>query len=121
MPGAGAGAISVGPTSAEACVTPVDTFPPLPPSDLRLFWRAEQTDLSWNESTTPDVVGYHVYRSGPDGTGFERLTRSPLGQTTFSDAERDPRGRYRYAVSAVDGAEPPNESFPSDSRRVNPR
>ena len=121
VPGAGTGALSVGPMSAEACVVPMDVFPPLPPSDLRLFWRSEQTDLSWRESTSTDVAGYHVYRSGPDGTGFERLTESPVDQTSFTDAARDPRGAYRYAITAVDGADPPNESLPSDSRRANPR
>ena len=119
--GTGSSALSVGPLSAEACVTPVDVFPPLPPSDLRLFWRAEQTELSWSESVSQDVVGYHVYRSGPDGSGFERLTESPSGQTTFGDGARDPRGAFRYAVTAIDGADPPNESLPSESRRANPR
>ena len=121
VPGAGSGAVSVGPMSAEVCVTPVDVFPPLPPSDLRLFWQAQQTDLSWRESTSTDVVGYHVYRSGPDGTEFARLTPSPVEQTSFADTARDPRGAYRYAITAVDGADSPNESLPSDSRRVNPR
>ena len=121
VPGAGSGAVSVGPMSAEVCVTPVDVFPPLPPSDLRLFWQAQQTDLSWRESTSTDVVGYHVYRSGPDGAGFARLTPSPVEQTSFADTARDPRGAYRYAITAVDGADSPNESLPSDSRRVNPR
>lgn len=121
VPGAGSGAASVGPLSAEACVTPVDEFPPLPPSDLRLFWQAQQTDLSWRESTSTDVVGYHVYRTGPDGTGFARLTEFPVEQTSFTDAARDPRGAYRYAITAVDGAASPNESLPSDSRTVNPR
>jgi fibronectin type 3 domain-containing protein len=107
--------------SAEACVTPVDTFPPVPPSDLRLFWRNEQTDLSWSESTSLDVLGYHVYRTGPGGEGFQRLTLSIIGRTSYTDSERDPQGRYRYAVTAVDGADPPNESLPSDSRQVNPR
>ncbi len=119
--GTGSSALSVGPLSTEACVTPVDVFPPLPPSDLRLFWRAEQTELSWSESVSQDVVGYHVYRSGPDGSGFERLTESPIDQTTFGDGARDPRGAFRYAVTAIDGADPPNESLPSESRRANPR
>lgn len=121
VPGTGSEALSVGPMSAEACVTPMDTFPPLPPSDLRLFWRAEQTELSWRESASADVAGYHVHRTGPDGAGFERLTTSPVTQTSFTDADRDPRGVYRYAITAVDGADPPNESLPSDSRTVNPR
>ena len=121
VPGTGTGAVSVGPMSAEECVTPVDVFPPVPPSDLRLFWRTEQTDLSWTESASTDVAGYHVYRSGPDGAGFERLTESPVDQTSFTDAARDPRGAYRYAITAVDGADPPNESLPSDPRAANPR
>ncbi len=121
VPGAGAGALSVGPMSAEECVTPLDVFPPVPPSDLRLFWRSEATELSWRDSASTDVAGYHVYRSGPDGTGFQRLTESLVEQTSYTDAARDPRGAYRYAVTAVDGADPPNESLPSDSQRVNPR
>lgn len=121
VPGAGSTALSVGPTSAEACVIPVDTFPPVPPSDLRLFWQAERTQLSWRESASADVTGYHVYRSGPDGTGFERLTRDPVEETVFGDAARDPRGSYRYAVTALDGADPPNESLPSESARAIPR
>ncbi|MXX86830.1 MAG: fibronectin type III domain-containing protein [Acidobacteria bacterium] len=121
VPGAGTGALSVGPMSAEECVTPVDAFPPVPPSDLRLFWRAEATELSWRDSASTDVAGYHVYRSGPDGSGFERLTESPVEQTSYTDAARDPRGAYRYAVTAVDGADPPNESLPSDPRTANPR
>ena len=121
VPGAGTGALSVGPMSAEECVTPVDVFPPVPPSDLRLFWRSEATELSWRDSASTDVAGYHVYRSGPDGTGFERLTESLVEQTSYTDAARDPRGAYRYAVTAVDGADPPNESLPSDPRTANPR
>ena len=121
VPGTGTGALSVGPMSAESCVVPMDVFPPLPPSDLRLFWQAQQTDLSWEESASTDVAGYHVYRSGPDGAGFERLTESLVEQTSFTDADRDPRGGYRYAITAVDGADPPNESLPSDPRTVNPR
>ena len=121
VPGAGSSALSVGPMSPETCVTPVDVFLPAPPSDLRLFWRAERTELSWRESVSADVEGYHIYRSGPDGSGFERLTLAPVEETTFGDAARDPRGRYRYAVTAVDGAEPPNESLPSESRTVSPR
>ena len=121
VPGAGTGALSVGPMSAEECVTPVDVFPPVPPSDLRLFWRSEATELSWRDSASTDVAGYHVYRTGPDGTGFQRLTESLVEQTSYTDAARDPRGAYRYAVTAVDGADPPNESLPSDPRTANPR
>ncbi len=121
VPGAGTGALSVGPMSAEECVVPVDVFPPVPPSDLRLFWRSEATELSWRDSASTDVAGYHVYRSGPDGAGFQRLTETPVEQTSYTDAERDPRAAYRYAVTAVDGADPPNESLPSDPRTANPR
>ena len=121
VPGAGTGALSVGPMSAEECVVPVDAFPPVPPSDLRLFWRSEATELSWRDSASTDVAGYHVYRTGPDGTGFQRLTESLVEQTSYTDAARDPRGAYRYAVTAVDGADPPNESLPSDPATANPR
>ncbi|MDE2880512.1 MAG: hypothetical protein OXP70_01525 [Acidobacteriota bacterium] len=121
VPGTGTSALSVGPMSAEECVVPLDVFPPVPPSDLRLFWRSEQTELSWRDSASTDVAGYHVYRSGPDGAGFQRLTQTLVEQTSYTDAARDPRGAYRYAVTAVDGADPPNESLPSDPATANPR
>lgn len=114
-------ALSVGPFSEEGCAIPRDVFPPSPPTDLRLFWRPESTELLWKESISDDLAGYHIYRSAPDGSGSERLTDSPLERTTFRDSERDPRARFRYSVTAVDSAEPANESPQTAPALASPR
>lgn len=121
VPAAGAGALSVGPWSSETCIAPTDVFPPPPPSDLRLFWRPERTELSWADSGAEDLAGYHVYRSPAGGSAFGRLTESPVEIPVFADSDRDPQLAYHYAVTAVDGADPPNESRPSEAAVVNPR
>ncbi len=121
VPPTGSTAWSAGPLSAAACVVPVDLFPPPPPSDLRLLWGPEETELSWNESPAPDLAGYHVYRWAPEGSGSERLTAVPLEVPVFRDTERDPAIAYGYAVTAVDRSDPPNESPRSPPVRATPR
>ena len=121
VPPTGSTALSVGPLSSEHCVNPVDVFPPPAPSDLRVFWRPARTELSWKESLAEDLAGYHVYRSGAEGSDSERLTASPVGIAVFHDSERDPQTAYRYSVTAVDGADPANESLPSAPALATPR
>ena len=121
VPPTGSTALSVGPFSAETCVTPSDVFPPPAPSDLRLFWRPERTELSWKESFAADLVGYHIYRSLSDGSAPERLTDTPVEITAFSDSDRDPAASYRYFVTAVDAAAAANESPPSAPALAIPR
>ena len=67
---------------------------------------AHSVALSWNASTSRDVVGYYVYRGtepGPPYTRFTRVTLSPIRATTYTDSSVDAGAIYYYVVTAVNG------------------
>lgn len=121
VPPTGSRTMSVGTRSREVCLVPEDTFAPPAPTDVRAFWRPEATELNWRAADAPDVGGYAVYRSEAEGSGYERLTPAPVAAASFSDRDRDPETRYFYAVTALDTADPPNESPRSSPVPVRPR
>jgi hypothetical protein len=54
-----------------------------PASNLQAVVELGKLKLSWQASTTPGVLGYHVYQSStPDGP-FTRLTSSPVTSPTY--------------------------------------
>ena len=96
--------------STVAVATPVDLTPPSPPANLVAVPSETAVRLAWNASPEEDVAGYVVYRAEASGTGFVRLTATPLTTTTYIDRAVE-RGRtYSYVVTAVDRAPRPNES-----------
>lgn len=58
-------------------------------------------DLSWQPSTSTDVVGYNVYR-GPDGKTWSKINTSLAASTAFGDSEVANSSTYYYAATAVD-------------------
>jgi len=113
----GMGARSAGLRSQAVCVIPQDTFAPPTPEDLRVVSGEESTNLSWLPVSASDLLGYYVYRAGPDGV-FHRLTELPIPEADFRDSDRSSGTEYRYRVTAVDTAEPTNESAPTEAIRV---
>ena len=96
--------------SEEICLTPVDTFPPPSPTDVIAVESQGGIFLSWREVEAADLGGYLVYRAlEPEGP-FEQLTAEPIDLASFTDQSVEPGVTYHYTVSAVDRAEPPNES-----------
>jgi hypothetical protein len=69
--------------------------------------------LSWKPSPSA-VVGYNVYRHGPDGT--TKINAMPIGLTSFVDSSVQPGQTYHYTTKAVraDGT----ESQPSNEVKV---
>jgi len=57
-------------------------------------------ELSWNTSTSANVVGYNIYRS-PDGATWKKINVSLIGSTLFSDAAVANNTTYYYAATAV--------------------
>jgi hypothetical protein len=53
--------------SAEFAITPVDTFPPAAPADLRAAAGPESIELAWGRSTAPDLAAYRIYRAVDGG------------------------------------------------------
>jgi RHS repeat-associated protein len=77
--------------------------------------------LSWIQASTPDVYGYHVYRSAGGASGsYTRLTELPL--TTPSYTDTDPAltagVAYHYKLTSVDTAT--MESRQTAARKITP-
>ena len=99
-----------GPASPEACVTPVDTFPPAAPRSLAAIAGGGVINLIWDANTEPDLAGYIVLRGEAPGDRLLPLTPAPIRETTFRDTSVQVGTRYVYAIVAVDSANPPNRS-----------
>lgn len=92
-----------GDATPRACVTPVDTFAPQPPTGLTAVASAGAISLIWNPSGERDLAGYHVLRGDAPSAELVALTPSTIVETTYTD--QVPGGkRFVYAVRAVDTA-----------------
>jgi len=103
------------PPCAAVEVRPLDIYSPKAPTGLGVAVEGQVIKLYWFPNSEPDLHGYHVYRRQGDGAW------SPLGdvgaaETSFADTTAAPGVRYHYAVTAFDGASPPNESPRSDEQ-----
>ena len=99
----------------EIFVRPEDTFPPSVPAGLNSVRGEGEITLIWTPNLDTDLDGYNVYRSTrPDG-GFIKLNTLPLKKNAFSDTDISVDQKYYYRISAVDRADPPNESGFSDT------
>lgn len=59
--------------------------------------------LNWNPSTS-SVVGYNVYRSTLNGSGYTRLNPGLLASLNYNDATVQSGMTYYYVVTAVDAS-----------------
>jgi hypothetical protein len=96
--------------SPPRCVTPVDKFPPKPPTGLQAIASEGAISLIWEPNTEKDLAGYIVLRAiAPSGT-MAPVTPMSIQATTLRDPVQ-PGVSYVYAVQAVDKAG--NTSVPS--------
>jgi hypothetical protein len=96
--------------SLEVCLTPADTFSPETPTEVVALELTDGILVSWKEVDAEDLAGYLVYRASGRRGAFERVTPEPIQLASFTDRDLTPGETYRYVVTAVDSAEPPNES-----------
>lgn len=61
-------------------------------------------ELNWVASTTPNVVGYKVYRGTVKGGPYTLLTPTPVPAVTYTDTAPQSGLTYYYVVTAVDGS-----------------
>lgn len=100
--------------SMPVCLTPIDTFPPQPPTGLTAVSSEGAVNLIWEPSAESDLGGYLVLRQGPGDATLRQLTESPIPDARYRDATVEAGARYIYAVVAVDRRLPaPNASEPS--------
>jgi hypothetical protein len=96
--------------SPPRCVTPVDTFPPKPPTGLQAIASEGAISLIWEPNTEKDLAGYVVLRAAAPSSTMVPVTPASIQATTLRDTVQ-PGVRYVYAVQAVDRAG--NVSAPS--------
>jgi len=60
--------------------------------------------LTWSASPEADLLGYHVYRSVTQGSGYVAITGSPVSSPAFDDAGVAAQTRYYYVITAVDSS-----------------
>jgi len=96
-------------------ITPLDTFPPAPPTGLTALYTAGQVELIWTANTEPDLAGYNVYRRD-DGGPPRRISQALVSTPIFHDSSVEQGHSYAYEVTAVDLAA--NESQASTEVQV---
>jgi hypothetical protein len=60
--------------------------------------------LTWGASSSTGIVGYYLYRSTTNGSGFARLVSSPLSGLQYTDGSVQSGKTYYYEVTAVNSA-----------------
>ncbi len=93
--------------------TPSDKEPPVPPTGLQAVPGDKAVLLSWDIIPDSDIKGYILYKRADGEKEFRPLSKEPSLNITFTDTEVLPGKTYYYAVTAVDNADPPNESAKS--------
>ena len=88
--------------SAQAEITPLDTFAPATPSGLTAVAGASSIDLSWTRNSEDDLAAYSIFRAVDDGP-FQSIATG-LTIPAFTDTRVEAGKRYRYVVSATDMA-----------------
>ncbi len=89
-----------------------DIISPSRPQGLTADFSRAGVELLWQENFEHDLAGYHVYRKDQNGIIY-RLDHIPVRVSRFLDRTRLRPGTYVYWVTALDRADPPNESPPS--------
>ncbi len=95
--------------------TRVDLFPPRPPEALAVVVEQGGLRLFWRPGGEADLRGYHVYRGDGERGAMKLMTPELLTSSSWTDRDVSPGVVYIYAVTSLDGAEPPNESEWSDA------
>jgi len=91
-------------------VTHMDLYPPAVPTGLAVSAEDGVMKLYWFPNAEPDLAGYHLYRSGMEGEGFEQIGEVGPAETEYVDRGVQPGVKYFYCITAFDTAVPPNES-----------
>ena len=70
-------------------------------SSASLPVRGQGVQLEWDQNTESDLSGYHIYRSTTSGSGYQRLTGSPVPGALYTDSAAEAGLTYFYVVTAV--------------------
>jgi len=94
-----------------------DRFAPAPPRGMVAVQEGLAVRLFWDPSGERDLGGYRVYRKrtdGPEAGEWTPVGPDPVERPLFLDDDVQIGQRWFYRITAIDRAEPPNESSPSE-------
>ena len=78
---------------------PPAALPPVP-SGLKMVAASGVVRLEW-QAPAPAPIGYHVYRGKPGANPARKLTREPVRETSFTDANVEIDVPYTYVIRSV--------------------
>jgi hypothetical protein len=90
-----------------------DRTAPGAPASLRAVAEPGGIRLFWFPPGDPDMAAFRVYRAVAEGE-FVPIAEVPADDPSFLDREVVPATTYRYRITALDGARPPNEGAASE-------
>ena len=100
--------------SDEIKVSPRDVYAPQPPQGVVAISGRGFIKLMWKPNAEADLAGYVIYKKKASETKWARLNPVPLAETNYTDSNVKEGEAYQYRITAVDNAESPNESTPSE-------
>ena len=101
--------------SNQISLTPVDVFPPAPPSAITIAASPKAISIFFAFNQESDIAGYRIFRSEDgelDKSKWLELSKSPIKTTTFQDESVTTGKTYFYFILAVDSVG--NLSDPSE-------
>lgn len=102
------GQISI--STPEIKVGKKDFEPPFPPDSIQLDVDTLSIKLKWKAPTSPDLMGYHIYRSKKYDKGYEKVTSKIIPKSILKYTDIVPKvDEYFYQVASVDSSG--NEGF----------
>ncbi len=110
--------LAQGGVSKEVATTPIDLTPPVPPTGVSAVRTEVGIKVFWDRNDDADLAGYRVYRRVADQDEYQMLGNVDPTHTLFVDTKASESVRYYYAVTALDGATPANESSKSKEATV---
>lgn len=94
----------------EIAATPYDRTAPAVPTGVNVIQTSGGVKVIWEGSREEDLAGYRVYRKAKGQKDFKLLGTVEAPYTIYEDTTAGDGAGYRYVVSAIDNAVPPNES-----------
>jgi outer membrane protein assembly factor BamB len=93
----------------------LDITPPAQPTGLQVqqVISGGALYLTWNENAESDLVGYNIWRSTINGSGFILVNTELVTDNFYLDTGLDIGTTYYYNITAVDDSD--NESPPSET------
>ena len=95
--------------SKSVSVTPVDRDAPPKPEPPQVVVTDRGTQVFWNHVDDEDLFGYRIYRRVAGQGAAKLVGQVDLPFNMYID-RNPPKGTVYYAISSVDGENPPNES-----------